>query len=545
MTADPVAASGLEPAAAGTPRAQRELREFVRLQEQRRRHLPRALVVGVLAGLVAVAFGRALELSEQLRGALIAWAGRFGAAGVVVPLLLGAVTAGIAVALVARIAPEASGSGIPHLKAVLHRLRALRWRVVLPVKFLGGVIGIGGGLALGREGPTVQMGGAVGQMVGRWFRCTPRERLTLIAAGAGAGLSAAFNAPLAGLVFVLEEVQRDFSPVVFTVTLVASVVADVTGRLLLGGEPVFRLTSEVDPALASLPLHLLIGVAAAPLGVLFNRSLIGSLDVATRLRAIPPWGRGALVGAAIGVVAWFAPSSVGGGRSLVDATLTGSFGPLQILWLIPLRLLLTSASYGTGAAGGIFTPMLVIGALLGSGVGQAGALLLPAGLVSLPTCAVVGMAAFFAAVVRAPLTAIVLLVEMTGDYGMVLPLLIACLAAGGIADWMQDPPIYEALLLRDLRRKKEPAELHQPTVLELTVDDGAPFVGRPVRALGLPPGCIVISVARGLVSEVPTADFVLSSGDRLSVLVSPRAADAVHLLREGTERAWHHDAAPA
>jgi CIC family chloride channel protein len=527
------------------PRAQRELREFVRLQEQRRRHLPRALIIGVLSGLMAVAFGRSLEISEHLRDQLIEWALRFGTLGALVPVLLGAATAGIAVGLVASIAPEASGSGIPHLKAVLHRLRALRWRTVLPVKFVGGVLGIGGGLALGREGPTVQMGGALGQMVGGWFRCTPRERLTLIAAGAGAGLSAAFNAPLAGLVFVLEEVQRDFSPVVFTVTLVASVVADVTARLLLGGEPVFRLTMPVAPGLGSLPLHLLIGVAAAPLGVLFNRSLMGSLDVAAKLRAIPPWGRGALVGAGIGLVAWLAPSSVGGGRKLVDATLLGDFGAVQILWLMPLRLLLTSASYGTGAAGGIFTPMLVIGALLGSGVGQAGARILPGGLVDLPTCAVVGMAAFFAAVVRAPLTGIVLLVEMTGDYGMVLPLLIACLAAGGIADWMRDPPIYEALLLRDLKRRKEPAQLQQPTVLDLTVGEGARFDGVPIRDLGLPPGCIVIAVERGLASEVPTADFTLAAGDRLSVLVSPRAADAVHLLREGTEREWRHAVPPA
>ena len=541
MTTGPGAPPGPDPPA---PRAQRELREFVRLQEQRRRHLPRALLVGVIAGLVAVAFGRALELAEHGRGELIVWAAAFGPAGAVVPVLLGAVTAAVAVAMVARFAPEASGSGIPHLKAVLHRLRALRWRVVLPVKFVGGVVGIGGGLALGREGPTVQMGGAVGQMVGGWFRCTPRERLTLIAAGAGAGLSAAFNAPLAGLVFVLEEVQRDFSPVVFTVTLVASVVADVTARFLQGGDPVFRLTADVEPLLASLPLHLLIGLLAAPLAVLFNRSLMTSLDVAARLRAIPPWGRGALVGASVGLVAWLAPTSVGGGRYLVDEALAGRFGAVQILWLIPLRLVLTAASYGTGAAGGIFTPMLVIGALLGSGVGQAGALVLPSGLVDLPTCAVVGMAAFFAAVVRAPLTGIVLLVEMTGDYGMVLPLLVACLAAGGTADWLRDPPIYEALLLRDLSRRKEAAELQQPTVLDLTVGEGARFDGRTIRELGLPPGCIVISVARGLVSEVPTADFTLAAGDRLSVMVSPRAADAVHLLREGTEPARSHARRP-
>src|SRR5262249_18966771 len=142
--------------------------------------------------------------------------------------------AAAAVYVVRRLAPEASGSGIPHVKAVLHGLSAMDWRRLLPVKFAGGLAGIGTGLALGREGPTIQMGAATGQMVSGWFRCTPRERRTLIAAGAGAGLAAAFNAPLAGLVFVLEEVQRDFSNGVFTATLIASGVADVTARILLG-----------------------------------------------------------------------------------------------------------------------------------------------------------------------------------------------------------------------------------------------------------------------------------------------------------------------
>ena len=536
MTADPGGAPGDDPASRPV---QRELRDYLRVHEQRRRQLPRALLVGVIAGLVAVAFARSLEIAEALRSAGLERAHALGGWAIVLPIVLCALGAAIAVDLVARYAPEAGGSGIPHLKAVLHRLRAMRWSTILPVKFAGGVIGIGSGLALGREGPTVQMGGAIGQMVSGWFGCTPRERNTLIAAGAGAGLSAAFNAPLAGLVFVLEEVQRDFSPAVFTVTLVASVVADVTCRLLLGGAPVFHVAMTPSPALASLPLYLALGIVAAPLGIVFNRSLIAALDLAASLRRVPPWAKAAVIGAAIGVVAWFLPGTIGGGSRIVGAALTQQLSVSQLLWLIPLRLVLTSASYGTGAAGGIFTPMLVIGAILGTGAGEIAATSLPSGLVDLPTCAVVGMAAFFTAVVRAPLTAIVLLVEMTGDYSMVLPLLIACLAAGGIADYLRDPPIYEALLLRDLARRNDQPELGETLVLDLTVSHGSAFDGTEVRALGLPPGCILISVERGLVAEVPTADFALAGGDRISVLVSPRAAHAVPLLRAGTERPVH------
>jgi len=534
-------ATGGSPEEAASPPAQRELRHLLRVQEQRRRQLPRALLVGLIAGVVAVAFALALEHVELARTAFIERAHGLGAWGVLLPVLLGAATAGSAVAMVVGLAPEAGGSGIPHLKAVLHGLGSLRWKAILPVKFMAGVIGIGGGLALGREGPTVQMGGAIGQMVSGWFRCTPRERATLIAAGAGAGLSAAFNAPLAGLVFVLEEVQRDFAPAVFTVTLVASVVADVTSRLLLGDRPVFDLVAPVAPPLASLPLHLALGVAAAPLGIAFNHVLLSGLDVAARVR-LPAWGKGALVGAGIGLIGWFLPHAPGGGASLVHLALAGGLGVMALLWLFPLRLLLTGASYATGAAGGIFTPMLVLGAVLGTGFAEALGGLLPPYLLDPPTFAVVGMAAFFTAVVRAPLTAIVLLVEMTGDYGLVLPLLIACLAAGGIADYLRDAPIYEALLLRDLsRRGAQPPDVGEALVIDLGVGEGSPFDGTRLRDLGLPPGCIVIAVQRALVAEVPTADFVLAGGDRISVLVSPRAAEAVPLLRAGTASPRAHD----
>ncbi|MEW6271088.1 MAG: chloride channel protein, partial [Thermodesulfobacteriota bacterium] len=189
-----------------------------------------------------------------------------------------------------------------------------------------------------------------------------------------------------------------------------------------------------------------------------------------------------------------------------------------------------------GAPGGIFAPMLVLGAALGMAIAEAARGLLPQVASHPETFAVVGMAALFTAVVRAPLTGIVLMVEMTGDYGLVLPLLIAALAAGGIADYLGDRPIYDVLLRRDMRRWQTP-QLGETLLLDLVLAPGARFEGRAVRELGLPPGCLVVSVQRGLAAYVPTADFRLEAGDRMTVVVAAEAAAAVTALREGTERA--------
>jgi len=516
-----------------TPRLiQREVRDFLRAHEQRRRQLPRSLLVGLFAGLVAVAFRSALAEADRLREALLIYVHAHPWAAPL-PLILGAVGAGAAVYVVRSFAPETAGSGIPHVKAVLHGMRKMAWRRVLAVKFLGGVIGIGAGLALGREGPTIQMGAATGQMVGGWFSCTARERRTLIAAGAGAGLAAAFNAPLAGLVFVLEEVQRDFSAGVFTVTLIASVVADITTRLLLGQLPVFFIQTAAIPPLTLLPFALLIGVIAALLGVAFNRGLLASLGLFERMVRWPAWTGGALVGLAVGAVAMLAPSAVGSGHHLVERMLTGELSFDALAGFFILRFLLTMLSYGCGAPGGIFAPLLVLGAAIGLEMGGVAERFDPQIAAYLPTFAVVGMAAYFSAIVRAPLTGIILMVEMTGNYSLVLPLVISCLTAYGIADFLRDLPVYEALLARDLLRTQAQPELESALLLDLTIAPGAPFVGKRIRELGLPAGSIVITLRRQLRDLVPTADSELAPDDQITVLVAPEAAAALPLLRRG------------
>lgn len=515
---------------------QREVRDFIRSHEQRRRQLPRAILIGLVAGLFAVSFRASLDLVERLRSQLITAAHLHHPWGFLIVVLVASAGGGVAVWLVTRFAPETSGSGIPHVKAVLHGLDPIRWKRVLPVKFASGVVGIGAGLALGREGPTIQMGASVGEMVSRWFASTPRERRTLIAAGAGAGLSAAFNAPLAGLVFVLEEVQRDFAPAVFAMALLASVVADVTTRLLLGQLPVFHVAVHSIPPLAALPVSLVVGAMAGILGIAFNRGLVVSLDAFQSLAPKRPWLRGVVAGVGVGAVGHFLPDVLGGGSRLVGDTLDGHIAMAVLPVFFVLRFLLTMVSYGSGTAGGIFAPLLVLGSEIGLFVGKAGHHLFPGIVHHAGTFAVVGMAAYFSAIVRAPLTGIVLIVEMTGNYSLVLPLLAASLTAYGVADLLGDRPIYEALLERDLLRSRPTSALEKSLLLDLRVMPGSPFEGRAVRDLGLPPGCILICLRRGIREEVPTADARLAPGDQITALVAPGAGDAVARLREGTSR---------
>jgi chloride channel protein, CIC family len=435
-------------------------------EDVKRRHiLPKALVVGLVAGLLSSAFRVALQKVEVQRMAFQLQHTGWTALGVA--LLIGAVGGGLALWLVRRFAPEAAGSGIPHLKSVVMGERTMNWRRILPVKFFGGVAGIGAGMALGREGPTIQMGGATALMVSKWFRIKPGEgeRKALISAGAGAGLAAAFNAPLAGVMFVLEELHGNFTPVVFVATFLAAVTADVVGRVVTGEMPVFALSDMPTPTLRALPVALLLGVACGFGGVIFNRALLRSLDLFEGLhRRLPSWFVGAIVGAGVGVASWAYPGVAGSGGLLAEHALAGEILLRWLPVLLVARFFLTMWSYGSGAAGGIFAPLLVIGALGGLAVGRLANVVAPAWAAHPEVFAVIGMGGLLTAIVRAPLTGIVLMVELTGKYDFMLPLLVCCLVAYGIAEVLREPPIYEAL--RERANQKSPPLEIVPAVVE-------------------------------------------------------------------------------
>lgn len=512
---------------------QSEIQEFITVSQQRRKLLPRAALVGLCSGLVASLFRVSLAGADLLRNAFLDWAHQFPALGWLFPLIFSATGAVISIVLVRNFAPEASGSGIPHLEAVLQRLRSLTWKRVLPVKFIAGTFALGSGLALGREGPTVQMGGAVGDAISGWLKSPPREKRTLIAAGAGAGLAAAFNAPLSGLTFVLEEVQRDFHPIVFAAAFVAAIVADIVARILSGSAPVFSVPGYAALPITALPFFGLLGILAGLLGVIFNHSLIAVMNFMFRFKGPSIYFVTALVGGFAGVISWFSPIAVGGGHALTELVLAGrlSLGVIP-LWIF-IRLLLTTMSYGTGTAGGIFAPLLVLGALVGLATGQSIHYFVP-NVVSEPAVfAVVGMAAIFTAIVRAPLTGILLIVEMTGSYEQMLPLLVSCFCAYVVAEFLKTRPIYQALLERDLKKNSPQINLQEPMVIDFEIAPGAPFDGRKIRFLGLPSGCVIVRCIEQGKEFIPTADTRLEANMKITAFIAPEASSGLKILRDG------------
>ena len=422
-------------------------------RELRRRILLRAVLVGVVTGCVAVAFRATLYWVEESRTGFLS---RFeGLERFAIATFFATLCVTVSLWLVRSFSPASAGSGIPQLKAVLRNLREMNWFSLLLVKFIGGVLAIGGGLGLGREGPTVQMGGAVGKMIGGFLGVTQAERFILMAAGGGAGLAAAFNAPLSGLVFVLEEIQRAFTSRVFFAALLASATADTISRIVLGQEPILDIERLPIPPLAILPLFFALGIGAGIFGAFFNRALLGSMDAFDKIKKLPVLVPGIITGLAVGAVATIDTNLIGGGHALTEQALAGGIALGSVALFFLVRFALTLISYGSGAPAGIFAPLLVLGALGGLGLGLVAQTIFPAAVTNPEVFAVAGMGALFSSVVRAPLTGIVLIFEMTGEHYLMLPLLVACLTSYVIADYLGSRPIYASLMARALENRQQ------------------------------------------------------------------------------------------
>lgn len=411
------------------------------------------LLAGIFIGLVGGAFRYCLMAADKGRDALIAWAHAWPYIGWLAPVALGLAGAGLARFLVVRFAPTAEGSGVQRVEAVFSGDVKLTPFSIVPVKFFGGLIAIGSGLALGREGPTVQMGASLSRLISRLLIRDDHDIRVIEAAGAGAGLAVAFNAPIGGSIFVFEELTSSFTPWLLVATLAAASVAVWIMRLMLGNTLDFSVQQgsltqswKVAPFLA---LGALLGAA----GVLYNAATVGLLRLSDRLSGISSVKRAGIIGAMVGLVAWFAPALVGGGDSLTQAILSDRYAVGMLTTILLARFLIGPWSYAAGAPGGLFAPLLVLGAC--SGALFAGVLNHWMPLLSLSPIAfaVVGMAALFSASVRAPLTGIVLTVEMTGRGDLTLALLGASLVAMVVAMLLKSEPIYETLKRRMVARE--------------------------------------------------------------------------------------------
>ncbi len=423
-----------------------------------------APIVGAASGLIGALFRLALVEADRFRDAAIIWAHGWKVGGLFIIAAACAAAVAFAAWLVRRFSPYASGSGIPQVEAILTDELPPTPPRLLIVKFFGGLSAIGAGLALGREGPSVQMGAAVAHIVAKISGRTWLDSKVLIAAGAGAGLATAFNAPIAGAVFVLEELVRRFDTRIAIAALGASAAAIAVARAFLGAAPDFTIEPLAYVGAEIWLLFVALGAVAGLAGTLYNSVLLGTLSAMDRLGRWPVEIRAAVIGAAVGTLGFFAPTLIGGGDDITQRTLAGG-AMLAVLPLVfLLRFGLGVVSYAAPVPGGLFAPLLALGAQLGLFCGALCRLVLPDAGLDPTAFAVVGMAAFFTGVVQAPVTGIVLVIEMTAGFTMLLPMIAACFAAMLVPNLLRGAPIYDSLRERACRlQRAEGASAATPT----------------------------------------------------------------------------------
>jgi len=415
-----------------------------------------SLLLGIVAGFVSSMFRLSIDGLDALLASLYTFATYRGWPAGLLSAIVSMVMVLASWVAVKYIAPEAGGSGVPEIEGALLHVRPIFWKRLLPVKFIFGILALSAKMVLGREGPTIHIGGNLGEMIGSFFNLSRRRRDTLIAAGAAAGLAAAFNAPLAGVLFVMEEMrnQLNHSFTTFNMVVIACIMSTITLQLIIGEGPTIEMSVYELPALKSLWLFFLFGIIVGFVGLLFNKTLIGTLRLIDKIRPEYKVFYVLAVGLIVGYLAYYHPSAVGGGTHIIHDALTLSPGFNVLCLLIVVRFFATMFCYSTNVPGGIFAPMLALGTLLGLAVFHILEMLDISFLIQPGMFAVAGMAALFAASTRSPITGAVLVVEMTQNYSLIFPLMITCLTSTTVMQLFRNDPVYMQLLKRTLIKEK-------------------------------------------------------------------------------------------
>jgi chloride channel protein, CIC family len=437
-----------------------------RLPNERQRLLVITIVAGGLCGLAAVAFHMSVT---WLYGLLIDRAASAHGHAWIWWTILTPALGGLAVGLGLRYwVPAAAGSGIPQVKtAYTFRFGAISIKETVG-KFVLCALQLGSGASLGVEGPTVQICAGVSSFLARVARLSPKNRKRMTSVGMAAGIAAAFNAPIAAVTFTLEELIGSLDQTMLSGVIVAAALAAVVEHIVLGGNPIFhvpRLQTYTLTSASSLVWYALLGLLAAIVSVAFTDSLLGLRAWFRRLKAVPKWVRPAIGAAATGALAvvaiqFFHLNGIAGDsyKTLTQALL-GNLPVTAMAVLCVLKLAATVTSYSSGGSGGIFAPSLFMGGMLGGTVGYLDVTVFHHPADSIGAFAIVGMGAVFAGIVRAPMTSVLIIFEMTSGYGLVLPMMIANMSAFVLARHWRPTPVYEALLEQDgiyLDRKHRP-----------------------------------------------------------------------------------------
>ena len=414
------------------------------------------------------------------------------------------------------------GSGIPQVEGILKGFFRKRrnWLYTVGGKVLGSGVAILGGLSIGREGPSIQIGASIAEGIGKvTSKKTTLEKKILMACGASAGLAAAFNAPMAGVVFVLEEVFKYFSPIILLSAMTSAVAADFVSKEVFGLEPIFHFEITSVIPLNSYWILLLMGIILGLMGALYNLSLLKLQKIFEKIKFLSVKTRVIVPFLMAGVLGITFPIVLGGGHELVGK-LSLTSGIIFLLIVFAVKFAFSIVSFASGTPGGIFFPLLVLGATLGAIFAKISIDFFGLNQELFYNFVVLAMVGYFTAIVRAPITGIVLITEMTGSFSSMLPLTIVAVTAYIIADRVKSPPIYEALLEKMVEREhpEEAEEGIKKTFVEIYVQHESQYDHKKVKAINWPENSMLVGIKRGKRELMPKGDTLLKAGDLLIIL---------------------------
>lgn len=451
--------------ASSEPRLRRWLRQMPQREDQA--FLILTLVIGILVGLTVVAF---IILTERLGGRMYP-PGSAPWRRVLVPIL-GALGTGF---LLYRYFPDARGSGVPQTKEALFTREGRITLGTVLGKFFCSSASLASGIALGREGPAVQVGAGIASVLGRLARLSKEKVKALVPVGAAAALAAAFNTPIAAVLFSLEEVMGNLHAPVLGSVVLGSATSWMVLRLLLGNEPLFHVPQYRVVHPLEFGIYAVLGVMGGLVSVAFVKTLLGLRGRFLRMPERSRWAQPVAGGLLVGLLGWFVPQVLGVGYGFVGDALNGRMALQLMAMLVLLKVVASATCYGSGNAGGIFGPSLFIGAMLGGAVGSVAHHFLPGHTAAPGAYALVGMGTAFAGIIRVPMTSVIMIFEVTHDYAIIVPLMISNLVSFFVSSRLQPTPIYEALALQD--------GIHLPTA-ETRGQEGLLRVSEAMRPRG-------------------------------------------------------------
>ncbi len=514
-----------------------------------------ALFVGLGAGFSAVALRRLIDLAHHFFfGTLGQWLSFMGTYYIIILPALGGLLVGI---LITFLAPEARGAGVGNVMEAIAGYGGRIRPLVAVVKPVATALCLGSSGSAGREGPIVQTGAAIGSSLGQVLHLSDERTKRLAAYGVAGGIAATFNAPLTGAIFALEILLTEFGLMQFSGVVVSSVTASVIGHAYFGNVPAFSLpTSYYNPiAAGELPIYGLLGVMAAFVGVGFTHTFY-KIDHLFQSWSTPSYLKPMIGGLLVGVIGFWFPQLFGVGYETIENVLSGRFSLNLIVVLGTLKILTTGLTIGSGSSGGVFAPLLFVGALLGGLFEHIVAPWLPTSASTSSPYVLVGMAAVFGAANRAPITAILTLFEMSRGYHVILPLMFSTVISATIAHNLYDQSIYTVNLehheidirhLRGMLRRGDIIQAYSHThldeqarlaaqIVEITLRNHHYATGKTLKKLNLPSDCLIASIRRGNQILIPRGETRLEAGDVIVALTADENQTALRThLTHGEE----------